>query len=384
MLGDRSLFPDLEARAYLAHCGISPVSAPVRAAVDALTASYARLGGGALGRWLDQRAALRGAIATLIGAGPDDIAFVANTTSGVIDIAYALPWRAGDRVVVFDGEFPTNVTPWRQAARTFGLEVVRLPLSLGRRELDLLEDELRRGVRLVAVSAVQFQTGRRMPIDAMGALCRAHGAELFVDGIQAIGVVPFDVANVDYLACGSHKWLMGIEGCAFVYVSPERAGALVPRLAGWLSHEDPVGFLFGGSLTYDRPFRARADVFEAGAANGAGLAALGAAVEVLQRVGVASVYAHVQRWHDAIEGPMVARGFVSLRSSRPEERSGILAFRPPTGIAAAALVAPLAARGVIVTAPDGCLRLAPSWPNALDEVPLVLDALDIDLTRVEA
>ncbi|MDP2309421.1 MAG: aminotransferase class V-fold PLP-dependent enzyme [Pseudomonadota bacterium] len=385
-LGDRSLFPDLAARSYLAHCAISPVSLPVREAVIAYVDSYARLGVVALGRWLDQRAVLRGALATLIGAGADDIALVSNTTTGVIDIAFAIAWRPGDRVVIFEGEFPANVTPWQQAAATFGLTLARLPLTgfglPGEGDpgdgLLRLEACLREGARLVAVSAVQFQTGLAMPIPAIAALCRRYDAELFVDAIQGAGVVPIDVScGVDYLTCGSHKWLLGIEGSAFLYVAPHRVGALVPRLGGWLSHEDPVGFLFGTSpLRYDRALRARADVFEGGAANGAGLAALGAAVELLARLGIPAVHAHVQRWHDAVEPGLLARGFTSLRSPHPGGRSGILALRAPADIDVQGLVRGLASRGVIVSAPENNLRIAPSWPNALSEVPVVLAAID--------
>lgn len=388
-LGDRSLFPDLACRSYLAHCAISPASRPVRAIVTTLAESYGRAGVGALAQWMEQRARLHGELAALIGAQADDIGFVANTTTGLTQLANSLPWRAGDKVVLFHGEFPANVTPWLQAARTYGLEVAWVPLDgFGRggdavpagEGLTRLEAALRAGgVRLVAVSAVQFQTGLRMPLRAIADLCHRYGAELCVDAIQAVGVVPIDVADgIDYLACGSHKWLMGLEGCGFVYVSPTKVGALVPRLAGWLSHEDPVGFLFGGpgSLTYDRPFRARADVFEGAALNGAGFAALGAAVGVLAPLGIDAVYTHVQAWHDAIEPHLVERGWSSLRSPDPAARSGILAVTPPRGVPAGALVAPLKERGVVVSAPEGCLRLAPSWPNALDEVPGVLGALD--------
>src|SRR5262245_1296445 len=93
------------------------------------------------------------------------------------------------------------------------------------RGLEALEGELLRGaVRLVAVSAVQFQSGLRMPLQAMSRMCHVHGAELFVDGVQACGVVPVDVRaeGIDYLACGSHKWLMGLEGAGFLYVAPGR------------------------------------------------------------------------------------------------------------------------------------------------------------------
>jgi len=382
-LGDRALFPTLAARSYLAHCSISPLSAPVHAAMVGYADSYARLGVGALGGWLEQRAGLRGQLAALIGARAEDIGLIANTTTGVTDIAFGIDWRPGDRVVLFDGEFPANVTPWQQAAATFRLEIVRLPLAgfgLPGQEHDGLAGlraTLAAGpVRLVAVSAVQFQTGLAMPIAAIAALCKEAGAELFVDAIQALGVVPIDVSvGIDYLTCGSHKWLMGTDGCALLYVAPHRAAALVPRLGGWLSHEDPVGFLTGASpLRYDRPLRARADVFEGGAPNGAGLAALGAGVTLLHGLGVASVFAHVQRWHDAIEPELVRRGFMSLRSPDPSRRSGILSLRTP--VDAQALVRALGARGVVVSAPENHLRIAPSWPNALEEVPHVLDAID--------
>ncbi len=103
-------------------------------------------------------------------------------------------------------------------------------------------------MRLVAVSAVQFQTGLSMPLAEIGALCRAHGAELCVDAVQAVGVVPMDVEalGLDYLACGAHKWLLGLEATGFLYVRRERQPSLRPALAGWLSHEDAVSFLLEG------------------------------------------------------------------------------------------------------------------------------------------
>lgn len=220
-IGERALFPNLEARAYLAHAAISPASRPVQEAVAAVLDAYGRRGAGALLEWLPVRERLRQRLARLIQARPQDLALVPNTTHGVLDIALCFPWNPGDRVLTFQGEFPANVTPWMQA----GVEVSFLPLPRVRNPeiLSALEAELEQGVRLVAVSAVQFQTGLAMPLREMGALCRRYGAALFVDAIQAAGVVPLDVqaAGIDFLTCGSHKWLMGMEGSGFLYVSPE-------------------------------------------------------------------------------------------------------------------------------------------------------------------
>ncbi len=217
-LGDRALFPDLAPAAYLNHAGISPLSVPVRRAVAAFLEDYGRHGGGAFARWHPRRAALKAKLARLLGASPDDLALTSSTSSGLIDVALSFPWRPGDRVVLFEGEFPANVVPWQRAAALFGLEVIFVPLAPFERSdeegLAAIEAVLRDGARLVAVSAVQFQTGLAMPLGAMARLCHAHGAELAVDAVQALGAVPLDVRTLglDYLAGGSHKWLMSLEG----------------------------------------------------------------------------------------------------------------------------------------------------------------------------
>lgn len=382
-LGDRSLFPDLSARAFLNHGGISPASALVVAAAREVLDDVARHGSGAAGRWYEQRQALKVKLASLIGASPQDIGLVANTSAGVVAVAMCFPWRAGDRVILFEGEFPANVTPWLRAAELFGLRVEFLPLSgfgdgsgLG---LARLEDELRRGARLVAVSAVQFQTGLRMPIEAMAELCHAHGAELFVDGVQAVGALPMDgvAQQIDYLSCGSHKWLMGLEGCAFLYVHPSRVGALRPNVAGWLSLEEPVRFLFEGAghLRYDRPVRARADFVETGTQNAIGFAALEAGVDPILALGPAAIHAHVGRYLDALEAGLVALGLQSLRAPDPEARSNLLCLRPPEGLPLSRLWSELRDRGVVCATPDGNLRFGPHWPNHVDEVPQVVGAV---------
>lgn len=383
-LGDRALFPDLEPFAYLNHAAISPPSRLVRAALHRCIDDYAARGAGALLTWLEQRARLRGELAALIGAEYAEIGLTMGTSPGLTAVALGVPWRAGERVVLFEGEFPANVTPWLQAAALFELTPVMLPLAdfeaSHARGLERLEATLRAGARLVAVSAVQFQSGLRMPVAEIAALAHRYGAELAVDAIQACGVVPIDVRaeGVDYLACGAHKWLMGVEGAGFLYVARERAAALRPATASWLSHEDPVRFLFEGAghLRYDRPIRARADQVEGSAANLLGHVALAAALAPIGELGVAAIFEHVQGYLDALEGPLQARGFVSRRAPEAAARSGILSVVPPPGVELPGLHRRLLAEGVACTTPDGHLRFAPHWPNDQAEAPRVLAAID--------
>jgi selenocysteine lyase/cysteine desulfurase len=217
----------------------------------------------------------------------------------------------------------------------------------------------------------------------MAARCAAAGAEIFVDAVQAAGVVPLDVRGVDYLAGGAHKWLTGTGGAGYLYVRPERVGSLVPRTAGWLSHEDPARFLVEGpgQLRHDRPIRSRADFLEAGSASDLSRAALLAALEILLGLGIPAVQDHVGRYLDRLEPALRERGFRSLRPPEPGRRSGILSVEPPPGHATASLARGLRERGVACATPDGALRLSPHWPNHEEEIPRVLRALDEAMGR---
>jgi len=378
-LGSRTLFDALQYRAYLNHAAVSPPSRPVREAVTTWLDRYARVGLGAIPPAMEQRGRLKESLARLLGCGPTDLAITSSTSRGLMEIANAIALAPGDRVICFDGEFPTNVTPWQTTAAASDAQVELLPQA----ELDddaLLEGVQQAlkagGVRLIACSAVQFSTGRVMPIETLAQLAHDHGAAICVDAIQALGVMPLDVGalGIDYLCGGAHKWLMGLEGTGFVYAAPSRLETLRPRTAGWLSHEDPFGFLTRGPghLRYDRPLRSGIDVLEAHSLSVLGCVALEASLDLIHQLGVPAIHAHVQRYLGALEAGMTDLGFQSLRQGPP---SGILSMLPPPGDTCVAWVRDLDPHGIATSGPDGKLRMSPHWPNALEEVDLILEAV---------
>jgi cysteine desulfurase / selenocysteine lyase len=389
-LGDRSLYPHLEADAYLAYAATAPVSSLVKAAVNRVLDDYAKEGNVAFFGWIEQRERLRTKLGKLVGAPASDIALTSGTTRGISDLALCLPWQAGERVVLFDREFPANVSPWQNAARLFGLRLELVSMAHAVEDEDSfmrpLATLLEEGARLVAVSAVQFQTGLKMPLARIAQLCARYGAELCVDAIQACGAVPLDAPalGIDYLLTGGHKWLLGPEGVGFMYARPERARALVPRTAGWLSHEDGTRFLFAGpgELRYDRPIKTSLQMLEGGSSSTLGFAAMEAGIEPILSLSPAAIFAHVNQYLDRLEPAVVDRGFRSRRAPVTEGRSCILSFEPPPGISAADLVSQLRSRGVFASMPDGLLRFAPHFPNAQSEIETVLAALDAALTAL--
>lgn len=390
LLGDRSLFAGLQWPVYANFASITPPSVPVQQAMARQVRDMAQRGASAFGEWLGQRGQLRADLAQLLGCAPEDLALVQSTTAGIAAVALAIDWRPRDKILCFLGEFPANVTPWQQIALRFGAVCQLMPLPAPQAAvapwLERVEAELRKGVRLLAISAVQFQTGWRAPLGELAALCHRYGAEICVDAVQALGAVPLDVRalQIDYLSAGSHKWLMGPEGAGVLYLAPQRRPQLLRTQAGWLSHEDPVSFLLQGKglLRYDRPIRERSDWLEGGNLAAASCAGLGAAVALLRQLDPAALWAHLQAWHDLLEPQLLELGFTSLRHGDPQQRSGILAVQAPADVAVVALQKALAERGVLTSIPDGNLRFSPHWPSPLGETAAVAEALRAALAEL--
>lgn len=384
-LGDRSLFPTLQAPLYLDHAAVGPPPAPAVEAAKAVIDAFAAQGTAAIGDLIPIQEAARAGCAALIGAEAADVALLGNTSAGVSAVAWGLDWRPGDRILLFGGEFPANVTPWQRAAEQFELELAWVPCSAFLPSpgpgLDAVEAELKRGLRLVAVSAVQFQTGLRMPLGALAALCHDHGAELFVDGIQAVGSMVLDAPalGIDYLAAGGHKWMHSTFGTGMLWARDW--ARLQPRLSSWLSHRDPLRFLMEGAgrLNYDQPIDPGPATVEGGVWNGTGQAALAASTAILNTLGLPAIEAHLRTYLDRLEEGLQARGFVSLRSPERSGQSVLLCVAPPVPLLP--LAEALRARGLAISTPDGHLRFAPHWPNGHDEVPRILAAVDAALSR---
>lgn len=85
----------------------------------------------------------------------------------------------------------------------------------------MIIDAIKPGTRLISVSYVQFLSGYRIDLEKLGAYCRNNNIIFSVDAIQALGAVKLDVekCNIDFLSCGTQKWLLGFQGLAFIYLN---------------------------------------------------------------------------------------------------------------------------------------------------------------------
>ncbi len=171
--------------------------------------------------WLALVDTVRAQAATLIGARPEEVAFTKNASEGLNIVGAGLGLGRGDQVVVAPAaEHPNNVFPWLWQAQENGVEVVSVVPS----PQESLEEAIIRHIgartRLVTVTGVDFGTGRRTDLTAIGTACRAHGAFLLVDSAQSSGVLAQNMASlpVDGWATAAQKGLLGVYGIGLLYV----------------------------------------------------------------------------------------------------------------------------------------------------------------------
>jgi cysteine desulfurase / selenocysteine lyase len=231
-------------------------------------------------------------IAAFVNAAtPEEIEPVTTTSAALNAVALSIDWQAGDNVLFCDVEFPSNAFPWLGLARQ-GVDVRQLPALDGGLELATVERYLDRHTRLVAASAVQFFSGHRTDLAAIGNLCRERGILFVVDGIQSLGHIPCDVQamKIDVLAAGGQKSLLGPPGTGFLYVREEVAAKLQPRTLGPNATVDYLHW-----LDYNLKPLPGAHRFRAGTPNLVGMFGLLESINLLQELGLEEIERHTSQ-----------------------------------------------------------------------------------------
>jgi cysteine desulfurase family protein (TIGR01976 family) len=200
----------------------------------------------------------RQAVADLLGARPDEIAFGANMTTLTFHLARALgrQWGPGDEVIVSELDHHANVAPWQALVRDRGITLKTVPLDPATGELvwPALEEAFSPRTRLLALGAASNALGTITDVAAAARLAHASGARIFVDAVHYSAHASVDVSKLgaDFLACSPYKFygphlgvLYGrkelIEGLDVPKLEPAPDTAPERLETGTLSHEGIVG-----------------------------------------------------------------------------------------------------------------------------------------------
>jgi cysteine desulfurase/selenocysteine lyase len=366
----RDEFPVTKRWAFLDHAAVAPLTAAAAATLHDYAADYAANGATAVLRWIARIEDARRSAARLLNADPSDVAFVPNTSAGVAIVAEGFPWKPGDNVVVPAEEYPANQYPWMNLAGR-GVEVRRVPSRGSRVMIDDLRAAMDARTRILAVSSVEFASGYRNDLDALGSLCRERGVFFFVDAIQSLGVLPLDVQRtpVDWVAADGHKWLLGPEGAGLFWCRRPLVDLLHPTTVGWKSVVHDLEF-----SRIDFTLKPHAGRWEGGTPNIPGVAALGASLEVLLRVGIDAVAERVLTLTDHLCDQAERAGLSVFSGRRDGEKSGIVSLELP-GADVKAVVARCRDAGVVVNRRSGRLRASPHCYNTPDELDRLVELL---------
>ncbi len=368
----RSLFPITQQAIYLNHAAVSPLPVSTIEAVQAQLKDVSENGSLNYRSWITVKEQTRKLAAGMLVARPDQIAFMRNTSDGLATIANGLRWRAGDNLVTFRNEFPSNIYPWLRLRDALGVEVRMCEERAGRVDIDELIDLIDHSTRLVAISQVQYASGFRADLHRLGQAARAHDALLVVDVIQAMGVVETNVDDelIDAAAGAAHKWLLGPEGVGLLYLSDRARERIEPTLVGWISVPNPEDY-----SNFDQGWNRGTLPWETGTGPSALIHGLEASLRLLSEVGVTFIAQHLEQLTDHLCERLEASDYEIVSSRRPGEKSQIVCIRHTGRLSPMALYSHLKKLNII-TAPRGDrLRIAPHCYNSFEEIDQLVDAL---------
>lgn len=362
----RPNFPVAERYTYLNHAAVAPLCLPAARAMERLAEDNLIHGAVHYEEWMAAYAGLRRATAALIHADPSEIAIVKNTSEGIAAVALGLDWQAGDRVIVFREEFPANLYPWqRLEARGVRLEWLSIYDSLDR------IDAAARGAKLLAISFVNYLSGHRVNIEAIGDICRRHGVFFFLDAIQGLGAFPLDVrsAGIHALAADGHKWLLGPEGCGVLYIQHTWQDRIEPVEFGWTNVAKYADY-----ASRDMTLRPDAGRYECGTLNTIGCFGLRAAMEFLLEIGVERIAPAVLGLAGRLADGALSKGYELACPRTAESGSGIVSLRRE-GIDSRHLVRLLRDAGIIAAPRQGWARLSPHFYVSPEQIERTIAAL---------
>lgn len=371
----RAQFPITRHRIYF---DIANMNSPPLCVTQALAAYYAALQerGGDKVAWIAKIEETRCKAASLLGCEAIEIAFCKNTSDGLNIAANAIPWRAGDNVVVPANEHPNNVFPWLNLRRR-GVEVRLVPPTKECIDADLLAPYVDVRTRVVAVADVAFHPGQRNDLDSIATMCRDRHAYLVVDGVQAVGLIDvrLHARGIAMWAASGHKGLLSPHGMGLFYCRRDLISELTPAYVARTS------MIPGAADDHfvdrpDAPLRSDAGRFEIGNFNYSGIYAMDAALDLILGIGVGNIERHVLALGEYLTGELERRGIERLGPAAPHRRSSICAFSFP----GEGWVEYFARAGIVVSGRRGAIRVSLGLYNSFDEIDKFIAVVDRRLT----
>jgi selenocysteine lyase/cysteine desulfurase len=316
---------------------------------------------------------IRALFARLVGGDADGVAIIPSVSYGISVAAANVPVREGEKIVILEDQFPSNVYAWSGLAERSGARLVTLPRPEDLDWTRALLEEIDTDTAVVAVPNCHWTDGSLVDLASVGESVREAGAALVVDAIQSLGAHPFDVSEVrpDFLVAASYKWLLGPYSVGYMYVGEEyREGKPIEH--NWINRRGSQDF--SGLVVYQDAFQPGARRYDVGERSN--FALLPMAAEALRQLldwGVENVSETIGTLTDLVEERAGALGIVTIPKERRARHMIGLMLGPD---APDDLATRLTTDNVYVSVRGPSVRVSPHLYNTESDVYRLFDVLE--------
>ena len=330
--------------------------------VDPSPANRAKLG--------PAREASRAAIAASLRVTPDEIVITRNTSEANNLVSSGLDLKAGDEILIFADNHPSNHNAWRDKAARAGFTVKILeqpnPHPGPDFYVDLVTKAITPRTKLLSMTHVTSTVGDVMPVTELCRLARERGVLTLVDGAQSFGVLDVDLGRIqpDFYSGSAHKWPCGPRETGVLYVRQSAQERLFPTVIS----------LYGGAVGISRRLEAN------GQRDEAAMIAFGEAMALQKEVGTARIEARVRALARTLaDGLRKIDGVKVWTSPEPDRAANIVSFQPAS-LDVRRLNTALYEKDRIVCATRGGadrggLRFSPHFYNSMKEIERTVEAV---------
>lgn len=364
----REQFPITKNRTFLNHAAHSPFPKPVTEAMHKHIDESSN-------SWTTSKEGHDGGkpfFAKLIGAKPEEIAFIENTSMGLNIAANVLHYPPSSKIVTTDLEFPSVVYPWLR--RSLNVKVHYVKNVDGKILLEDFEKAVDDKTVAVAVSHVEYVNGFRNDLRALSEIAHDHGAYLIVDAIQSAGALQVDVKrdDVDFLTTACYKWLLSPPGAGYLFVKDELTEKFEPPFVGWASVKKEIFETIDFWDIWNLTLSETASRFEIGSNSFISFVGAREAQKILLNYGIENVEKRILKLTDQLIEAVKNIGLKLQTPEEPQYRSGIVNFKvdQPQEI-----VEKLYSKGIIVSARAHGIRVSPHFYNTETEIDKLIEEI---------
>ncbi len=370
----RGLFPHLNTgQIYFNHAAIGPWHSKI---LDRLN-EYAEQRSGLMVEnypyLIERNKSAKEKLGKLLNALPERIAWYDNVSNGLSILANGIEWKEGDRIILNDIEFPSNIYPFLNL-QSKGVKIDFAKAVNGIVDFESIEKLVTPQTKLISISAVQFLSGYYANLTLIGEMCSERGIIFCVDAIQAVGVVEIDVvkSKIDFLAGGTQKWLMSSQGLSYIFLTEEIQSRISQKNVGWASVTNAWNL-----LEYDLTLKSSAERFQPGTFNALGVCLFDSSLDLFMEIGAENIHKSILSNTDYFIEKLEMNDIKPLLANVSScNRAGIVSFRHPKS---QLIMDNLQERKIFGAIREGVIRFSPHFYNTKEEIDMVVEEIKLIL-----